>query len=189
MNAKAKIDLSGHVIELEGSEDFVSKYLEEFKGFIIIAPRRPAESEAATSVTIKPHPHKKSPKENPKKTKKTAKSILPEKFDISRSDSKPAIEEIFDKKAPGDNNGNRIAVIAFYISRFNNQAEFSEGNIEYAYRILKLKGKPVHLRQVIINNKNERDFFETGSDENHWKLTRVGEIFVDEKLPPAEGGK
>ena len=38
--------------------------------------------------------------------------------------------------------------------------------------------------QIIINNKNQRDLFEEVEEKpGTWKLTRAGEIFVEEKLP------
>jgi hypothetical protein len=182
---RVKLDLTGRMIEVEGSEEFIAKYLEEFKALMRETP--------APSLQDRGESHAKgttaSPKPSAKKTKTKAKGIQAEKFDLHKSESKPSLKEFFDQKSPGTNNGNRVAVIAYYIKRMNDTPTFSEGNIDYAYRILELKGRPNHLHQVLINNKNERDLFEPVEGDGMWELTRTGEIFVEEKLPAQNGPK
>jgi hypothetical protein len=52
--------------------------------------------------------------------------------------------------------------------------------------MLSLK-RPGHLRQIMINEKNERDLFEPDAeDKNQWHLTRSGKIFVSDQLPVSE---
>jgi hypothetical protein len=151
------------------------------------------ESNGSEEVTASPAnkkkkatPKKKAKKKTAKKSSKTkAKSIAPERFDLHKSDKKDSLKQFMEEKKPGRTTGNVIAVIAYYVTRILNQPTFSEGNIDYAYRTLQLKGRPKHLRQIIINNKNQRDLFEEADDES-WKLTRTGEIFVEEELPPKE---
>jgi hypothetical protein len=129
---------------------------------------------------------KKSAKKNAKKGAKTkAKSVVPERFDVHKSDNQPSLKDFLDEKKPGENTGNVIATIAYYIICMRKKPSFTEGNIDYAYRTVPIKGRPKHLRQIIINNKNQRDLFEEADEEN-WKLTRTGEIFVEEELPPQD---
>ena len=88
------------------------------------------------------------------------------------------------KKEPvKSSNGLKIAIIGYYVSEILDKKSFTEGHIEYAYRMLKLK-RPTHLRQIIINEKNKRDLFEQDEDGSEvWKLTRTGEIYVSDQLP------
>lgn len=112
-------------------------------------------------------------------------SISPDEFDVYQNDYKESLESFFKRKKPGNGNPNRIVTIAYYITKINHQDYFTEGNIDYAYRILNLAGKPVHLKQIIINLKNERIWFQKTIDQRitGWKLTRQAEIYVEEKLP------
>lgn len=120
----------------------------------------------------------------PVSRKVMASSITPDEFDVYKNDRKISLEEFFAQKKPGNSNPNRIVTIAYYITKINFQEYFTEGNIDYAYRILNLGGKPVHLKQIITNLKNERIWFKKVIDQGTvgWRLTRQGEIYVEEKL-------
>ncbi|PSR52977.1 hypothetical protein AHMF7605_05270 [Adhaeribacter arboris] len=121
----------------------------------------------------------------PVSRKVVANSIVPNEFDVYKNEYKEALEAFFRRKNPGNGNPNRIITIAYYITKINHQEYFTEGNIDYAYRILNLNNKPAHLKQIIINLKNERLWFQKIIDNTTtgWKLTRQGEIYVEEKLP------
>jgi hypothetical protein len=188
--ARAKIDLTAGTIELEGTEEFVTRYLDEFK--LLLRDAAPADLQ-------KPAPHKlTSPKtpvkavasaSNPKvkakpRGKKGAPKVIPTRFDVHGGGDIPSLKDFFESKKPGAANGVRIAVIAYYITELLGNPSFSEGQIDYAYKMLKL-GRPGHLHQVMINNKNEKDLYEQSADDPaSWLLTRTGEIFVDDQLPP-----
>lgn len=122
---------------------------------------------------------------NPVSRKTAANTIEADEFDVYKNEHKISLEEFFARKKPGTGNPNRIVTIAYYITKINHQEYFTEGNIDFAYRILNLAGKPVHLKQVIINLKNSRIWFQKVLDRgtNGWRLTRQAEIYVEEKLP------
>jgi len=117
----------------------------------------------------------------PSKPAKT-KSITIEKFDIHKDGDNPSLEDFLKEKNPGKTTANVIAVIGYYITTQKGAEYFTEGNIDYAYRTLSIPGRPNHVRQIIINAKNNKDFFEDG-EEGKWKLARTGQIFVEDKLP------
>ncbi|GEO03626.1 hypothetical protein AAE02nite_12900 [Adhaeribacter aerolatus] len=121
----------------------------------------------------------------PASRKTAAHSIVADEFDVYKNELKPSLEEFFARKMPGAGNPNRIVAIAYYITKINHQEYFTEGNIDFAYRILNLHGKPVHLKQVIVNLKNSRIWFQKVIDRgtSGWRLTRQAEIYVEEKLP------
>ena len=116
------------------------------------------------------------------KSKKAVKgkSILQEKFDLHKSTTTIALEDFLLEKKP-KNTAQTILVIGYYITTIKNINSFSDGNIDYAYRVLNIKGRPAHLRQIIINAKNSNDFFDSMED-GKWLVTRTGEIFVEEKM-------
>lgn len=182
---KAKINLKEGVIELEGGEDFVRGYLDEFKELLKSPqrnelPQQPLSPKAAVRTKA---PAKKSTLGNKATSKKAAPKVSMERFDIYGNNDIPSLSKFMEEKNPGTANGNIIAVIGYYITDILGNGRFTEGQIEYAYKMLKLK-RPAHLRQIMINEKNKRDLFEVdGEDSTQWGLTRTGEIYVSDVLP------
>lgn len=118
---------------------------------------------------------------NKSKTSKTAsKTIQAETFDAHNK--KKSLKALFDEKNPGSSSVERVITIGYYINFILKEDNFSDGNIDYAYRVLKLDKRPKHLRQVITNIKNDYAYIENGEGKN-WKLSRNGEIYVEEELP------
>jgi len=137
-----------------------------------------------------------TPKKSSGKTSKAStprktmpKSVAAEEFDVFNK--KKNLENFFKEKAPGDNTGFRILVIAYYITRTNGSEYFTDGNIEYAYRALNLNARPNFLYQTIINLAKDKVWFEKLDikEKNAWKLSRIGESFVEDKLPETKTGK
>ena len=182
---KAKINLREGTIELEGSESFVRGYLDEFKE-LLKAPKKAEvhqEPPPPKAPAPKKAPAKKAAQNKANAGKKSAPKVSMERFDIHGGDDIPSLSKFMEEKKPGTGNGNNIAVIGFYVTEILGQANFSEGQIEYAYKMLKLK-RPGHLHQIMINEKNKRDLFEPNAENNSlWSLTRTGEIFVSDLLP------
>lgn len=196
MQTKAKIDLKAGVIELEGSEEFVRAHIEKFSSLLHYpVPHSPKPEPSSTTTSPPEHPlaeattaipaARKSSTPKVSKTPTKTKRIEPTRFDIHTNGSIVSLEEFLQAKKP-KSAGDVIAVIGYYLTQMKGEATFSEGNIDYAYRTLQLKGRPKHLRQIIINNKNQKDLFESADEDGHWVLTRAGEIYVDEKLPAKE---
>lgn len=181
METKAKINFIEGIIELEGSEEFVSKYLDEFKENLSKKPYQDVKKQPIVPEEIK---HEKTGEQKTKK-KIGAKKIDVKEFyiDGDKSNGVPSLKEFFEQKKPGKSASKRILAVGYYVTHYANQEEFSEGNIEYAYKALNLTGRPAHLHQIIINQKNEKGWFDEGSITDNWKISRIGEIFVDEHLP------
>lgn len=187
METKALINLKEGSVELIGSEEFVSKYLDIFKDKLdlkrVPSKKEVIEVDDEEAIETKQNELKIREKKEKRASKTTkAKNITIEKFDMHKDEDNPSLEEFLREKNPGKTTANVIAVIGYYITVLKGAEYFSEGNIDYAYRTLSIPKRPNHLRQIIINAKNDKDFFEQG-EEGKWKLARTGEIFVDEKLP------
>lgn len=187
-SAKAKMTIGNGTIELEGSEEFVSKYLDSFRSFFgATGIQNPPKNSTESKKTEPAKDRVPNSSKSDKRSRKKVKSIEAEKFDIFKSGESPSLEEFLKQKSPGKTVGNVIAVIAYYIQQIKKLPYFTEGQIDYAYKALSITGRPTHLRQIIINKKNKNLWFEETEDNLGWKLTRPGEIFVEEKLPPQDG--
>ncbi|RQO30973.1 hypothetical protein DBR32_09710 [Taibaiella sp. KBW10] len=148
---------------------FQTGKVEELKSIILgIYKEQPSKSKKVTNSASA----KKSP----------AKSIKIEEFDLSKSEEKPSLEEFINLKRPGESTNDRIVVIAYYITRIVKADFFTEGQVEFAYKALQLNNRPGHLRQTINNVKNTKVWFKDIA-QGHWSLERLGELYVEEKLP------
>lgn len=186
MSEKAKIVIGSASIEVEGSEEFVEKNLTWFKDHVKLVQSAPGATPSGS--TYAPPARKPSaPKAQSSATAgakpKKSKSIQAERFDIHKGNGHQGLEDFISEKRPGEAANNRIVVIAYFITEILKLPVFTEGHIEYAYKTLNLKKRPAHLRQIIINLKNDKDWFELDEEKDGWRLTRNGEIFVSEKLP------
>ena len=181
---KAKISLHNGSVELEGSEAFVRAYLDEYKA-LLIGDVATSNSKPATTSTPPSQTQKSTSTKSKSGNKKKTSKVSAERFDIHGEDNTQSLEDFIKEKNPGRPNAEKIAVIGYYISEILGADKFSEGQIEYAYKMLKYK-RPEHLRQIIINAKNEKDWFEPVDENGVWALTRTGDIFVSDELPRTE---
>ena len=176
---KAIINLQERTIQLEGSEEFVCKYLDEFKDKLSV--------QEWTQPTPKtPIQKGKISKEKEKKEKKTRlpTKVEIEEFDI-KGDSKtniPSLKEFINEKKPRSHQ-ERITVVGYYFTNILKKGEeFSEGNTEFVYNALKFP-KSRNPHQSHTDTKNHKRWIDKGSDLQHWKVTRLGEIHVEEEMP------
>jgi len=190
-DTRVKMDMVAKTIELEGSEAFVTKYLEEFKVILLAQPAKPSNRKTVRALRqSKQNIDEPSSSDGAKPVGKPKRARAPrlvaEKYDIHGGNGKPSLKEFFDQKNPGKANGDRIAVIGYYITEILGNPTFSEGQVEYSFKMLGLD-RPAHLHQIMINTKNERDYYEQVDGEHgRWNMTRGGDIFVTDKLPPKE---
>lgn len=186
MSAKAKLIIGNSSIEVEGSEAFVSHELELFRASTsAVLPESQVSSSTGRTTEQTDSGQSVAAQGKPRSPKKT-KAIAAEKFDLHGEEGKqPSLEKFLQDKYSGDVAKYRILVVGYYITKLVGLDNFTEGHIDYAYRSLGLKGRPTHLRQIIINLKNENAWFEQ-SETGGWILSRSAEIFLEEKMPLTE---
>jgi hypothetical protein len=149
---------------------FESKKINELKKLILDGEN---SSSSKSAKIQKPKSHKKTP----------AKSIAIQEFDLYGSSDKkiPSLENVFKSKIP-ENTSDRILVIAYYINRILSNISFTEGQIEFAFKALQLPDRPGHLRQIVNNLKTNKVWFKDVVP-GQWTLERLGELYVEDKLP------
>ena len=173
---RVKIDISQGIIELEGNQDFVEKYLTWFEEKMLV--KQPFKSPKEV-ITRQP----KTPKTSQEKKTKLPGVQKPESFKI-KVEGGPTLKDFFKEKLPNTKPSHPeiIPVIATYVKVHAKMNEISEGNISFAYTAVGIS-RPKFLRQTIINLKNQKSFFTEGSEDGKWILTELGEDYVMNELP------
>ena len=124
---------------------------------------------------------KENKKEVSKKgTKTSAKQIKAEEFDAFKTTKKPSLDDFIKERNVSKSTGYTILAIAYYITK-HCTTKFSDGNVEYAFKLLKLT-PPLHLRQTITNLKTKNLWFDI-NDDSTWTLTRAGDTDFEKRFP------
>ncbi|MFH1840163.1 MAG: hypothetical protein ABH849_03365 [Nanoarchaeota archaeon] len=175
-STKAEINLKEGTIKLEGNEEFVCKYLDDFKDKLF--DHQSKQEKHSLPIT-------KKITKKVKTRKRIIKKIEVEGFDTKGDSQKevPSLKEFFNEKRPGESNYERILVIGHYVTKILRDSEFSEGNVEFAYKILKLKPRPQDLHQTHIDIKNKKRWIDNGTDSSHWVISRIGENEIETEMP------
>ena len=169
--AKSTIKLpDGTIITVDGNPEEIKK---------IISLYHTSQKETVYS---------KASKTSKKRSKRKPEDIKPEEFDLNAKGKNPSLKDFLEEKKP-KSAADYIAVIAYYITNLKKiKDSFTDGNIEYAYRVLKLKKRPKYLRQIIVNKRNE-DFWFDLLESGEWKVKRNCEIYIEQHLPIEESKK
>lgn len=187
MTAKARIDIKEGIIELEGSETFVAKYLDEFKALVnakpsekvVSQPEKPIIPESKEKEISKPAPKKRGRKPGKTKAetkKENAKKVSIAHFDYTKTETRPDLKSLYEEKKP-KNHGEGIAVIAYYLKQYQKAKTFSVKDVESSYKAIGITF-PKHIGQVMYNNR-ELGYYEKTGKRSVWKLTEKGVSFVD----------
>jgi hypothetical protein len=110
-----------------------------------------------------------------KGSKTSPKAVPVHDFNIDAGPDKDSLEDFYNGKNV-HTTAERILVISYYVIKCNKQEYFTDGNIEFAYKVLGLE-RIAHLRQTISNTKNKHSWFKMTNEG--WVLERLGEIYVD----------
>jgi hypothetical protein len=189
MDAKAKINLIEGIVELEGSEEFVKKYLDEFKQMLKMSPIQTQTLQSQKYIPNTKNNFYTKKKEGSKSQNKSfIKMPEPIEFDIKKNgNEKPSLIEFIGQKNP-QSHKEIITCIAFYLKRYLNISEFDEGHISYAYLVIKRK-RPEAFHQAFIDTKNTTRWIMSGEGATKWSLYSIGEDYVEHDLPRVQDVK
>ncbi len=128
---------------------------------------------------VKAKKNTKSNIANQNKSTKTSKqsSVKIEEFDIYEKGGLQSFIEKFNATSTKE----YILCIGYFITKILEKESFSDGNVDYAFKVLKLPNRPNALRQIIINIKNNEMWIENAEEKN-WKINRTGEIEYERRV-------
>jgi hypothetical protein len=171
---KAKIDLKLGTIELEGSEAFVTKYIDAFKqemkGFKI------SEEE----LDLKKDKEKIEREKIKRRTGKTPQTVAPIPLDLKARDDNPSLRDFFEKKNPKSHEEN-LTVFAYYLKKYLNINEMLMGHVVSCCNEVKRK-TPTNIPNMFYNIKHRKGWVDVGTKGESIIITTQGENFVEYDL-------
>lgn len=182
MVTKAKINLKEGTVELEGSEAFVSKYLEEFRKQI----QGIKFSETATPAgEVKTHEVKEKPTK--KKVGKTFQTVAPIPLDLKKKDDKPALRDFFKLKNP-KNYMENLTVFAYYLKKYLSINEMQMGHVVSCCKEVRCK-VPANIPMMFKNIQHFKGWIDVLTGGESAQITTQGENYVEFDLPRKENVK
>ena len=190
--ARFTINVKEGIVELEGKESFVDKHLDRFEEIFKAAVREAIASGIQGQVALKTQAPTALPEvqEAPeqkaapaKHAPRIAQTIPPIPVDLKPGKEKPGLREFYAEKKPA-NHYEKAAVFAYYIVKFNKQAEVKYGEVLSCYE--EVNEKKPSVTDIVKNSIRYKGWLEQGSDKLSAKLTISGENFVKFDLPRKE---
>lgn len=176
---KAKINVKDGFIELEGSEEFVQKNLDEFKRLInlkseaLLQNKRTISSEGVEKSLSK--------KKNHRGVKKGV-NILPIPLDF-KSNSKNLKDFFKDKFPNGSQNNQEITTLfIYYLNKILSIQEAVPGHVVSCYNEMGIK-KPLNIPQLFRDISSLKGWIESSKTPGSVKITISGENLIQHDLP------
>lgn len=181
----AKVNIKEGTVELEGSEEFVTKYLDEFKGFI--GKQELASTGAAGDVTP-PIDDTKGQVKAPKKKQRKGKAVQIKPIPIDLKSHDPPFREFYSEKMPRTNQ-ERVTVCVYYINKILDQENVAPGHIVSCYREVNAR-IPQQIPQLFRDTTHRKGWIAPGEETGSVNVTISGENLVEHDLPrSANAGK
>jgi len=174
MVTKAKIDLKEGFIELEGSEAFVSKYLELFRkemkdiGFT-------SESEIADVVTETQKKRKRQ------RTGKKPRLVAAIPLDLKEKGEKPSFRSFYKEKAP-KTDMERVTVFAHYLKKYLKINKIESGHVVSCCKEVHCR-VPADIPQTFYNAQQHHAWLKVEEAGKLASITTQGENLVEIDLP------
>lgn len=178
---KAKINLKEGTIELEGSETFVNKQLEEF-----MKETKDMKFPTLTqpSVQARPIPSPESGEKQPKKKAgKTIQTVQPLPLDL-KGNGFPSLRRLYEEKRP-KTAMERITLFAYYLDKFLNIKEMQLGHVVTCCQEVKCK-IPANIKQQFYNIQQHHAWVDVGKLGETATITTNGINLVEHDLPRQE---
>lgn len=175
---KAKINLKEGTIELEGSEAFVTKYLDDFKKQMKEIKTTPLTEEEKTE---------SSEEQKPKKLRKTPQVITPIPLDLTEANGKQSLRAFYKEKNPKTFE-EKLTVFAYYLKNYKKIEAMEAGHVVTCCKDVKSK-VPSNIPELFKNIKRRHIWIDYEKKEGPVTITTTGENLVEFDLPRKENAK
>jgi hypothetical protein len=182
---KAKVNLKERTIELEGSEPFVSKYLEIFQQQLMTNAPAPDNDPTINQIdTLSQEKNGSSTSEKAPTKKRVIKipqSVAPTPIDLTAKDGNPSLKDFIKEKNPR-NDMERIAVFAYFLKYYGKISDMKVGHVVSCFQEIN-QPVPTNIPQAFKNNQHRKGWLDTGVGAESAQITIKGENFVKFELP------
>jgi hypothetical protein len=180
---KAKVNWKEGIIELEGSEAFVMKYLETFQEQLkSVKLETNAEQVSISKETDDNNSDtSKQAKIPKKKISKLPLSVAPIPIDLTAKGGNPSLKQFFSEKLP-TNAQEYTTVFAYYLKHYLGINEMKAGHVVACCRDVD-KPVPTNLRSLFLNAQHRKGWLDVGAGSESVQITIAGENFVQYELP------
>ena len=168
---KAKLNLKDGTIELEGSEAFVTKYLEIFRkemkqfGF--------AEGEIKTQAP--------APKKRRRRTGKTPRLVAAISIDLKEKGEKPSLRNFYKEKSP-KSDMERVTVFSYYLKTYLGINKAEAGHVVSCCKEVHCR-IPADISQTFYNAQQHHAWLKVEKNGKFASITIQGENLVEKDLP------
>lgn len=170
---KVKINVKEGTIELEGNEQFVSKYLEEFKANIT--------SKSTNSSNVPAPEYSNDSKKVSNKPKSARKGISLSPIPIDLKSSKPNLRDFYKSKNPSTNQ-EKITLFVYYINKNLEITNVLPGHIVSCYKEVGDR-LPLNIPQMFKDITHLKSWIEPSGEAGSVKTTISGDNLIEHDLP------
>jgi hypothetical protein len=181
---KAKINLKDGVIELEGSESFVTKQLEVF-GQQIKEMGKPKETQIQPSVVTEHVKEEGTP--GKKKAGKSVQMVIPIPLDLKAKDDNPSLRDFYNQKRP-NTMSESVVVFAYYLKQYLKIEKMEAGHVVFCCREVGIK-VPESITQMFYDVNRFQGWLNLEEGRKLALINTSGENFVIHDLPRKEDAK
>lgn len=183
---KAKVNFKEGTLDLEGSEEFVSRFLESFQENMTkfkvpdYSPQvdLPQKTEEAPNNIIAVSGLENSPSK--RKPKKASQSVSPIAIDLTAKDGNPSLIDFFNEKMPKSNQ-EAVTLFAYYLKYYQNTPSMKEGHAVSCFQEV---NRPIpNIKETFSNSQRFKAWLELEEGGESVHTTIKGENLVKFGLP------
>ena len=174
---KAKMNLKEGTVELEGSEAFVSKYLDTFAKELKTIPTVKTESKMVTAqpetVTVEPQKRRR--------IGKTPRLVAAIPLDLKEEGDKPSLKDFYKGKAPSTDM-ERVTVFAYYLKKYLGIDKIEAGHVVSCCKDVNSR-IPADIGQTFYNAQQHYAWVKVAENGKFASVTVQGDNLVENDLP------
>lgn len=176
---KAKINLKEGIIELEGSEAFVTKHIEMFQ-------EQMKKTKTPEAITAEEESNTTDESKKSKKSKSTTRksppvTVTPISLDLKQSDNKPSLRTFVKEKSPSQLS-EKVVVFAYYLKKYLNIQKMEAGHVVSCCKEIKCR-VPRRISQMFYDIERRLAYVKATDSRKYAVITTAGENFVEFDLP------